>query len=91
METITGGHLLVRTLLAHGINRVYSIPGAPLFPFYEGCLDEELEVIVGLHKEALVHTSEGWSRTTGKPSFVLLAPGPGYSIGIPGIATAHAE
>jgi len=91
METITGGHLLVRTLLAHGINRVYSIPGAPLFPFYEGCLDEGLEVIVGRHEEALVHTAEGWSRTSGKPSFVLLAPGPGHSNGIPAIATAHAE
>src|SRR5947209_11239129 len=91
MDTITGGHLLVRAIKAQGIDRVYSIPGAPLFPFYEGCLDEKIEIIVGRHEEALVHTAEGWSRTTGKPSVVLLSPGPGHANGVPAIATAHAE
>ena len=74
MDRITGGHLLVRALKARGINRVYSIPGAPLFPFYEGCLEEGMEIIVGRHEEAVVHTAEGWSRATGEPSVVLLAP-----------------
>jgi acetolactate synthase-1/2/3 large subunit len=91
LDKITGGHLLVRALKAYGIDRVYSLPGAPLFPFYEGCLEEGIEIIVGRHEEALVHIAEGWSRTTGKPSFVLLAPGPGHANGVPAIATAHAE
>jgi len=91
VDKITGGHLLVRALKSRGINRVYSLPGAPLFPFYEGCLEEGIEIIVGRHEEALVHTAEGWSRTSGKPSVVLLAPGPGHANGVPAIATAYAE
>jgi acetolactate synthase I/II/III large subunit len=91
LDKITGGHLLVRALKARGINRVYSIPGAPLFPFYEGSLEEGIEIIVGRHEEAVVHTAEGWSRATGEPSVVLLAPGPGHANGVPAIATAYAE
>lgn len=88
---ITGGHLLVRALKRHGVKHVYSLPGAPLFPFYEACLNEKIEIIVGRHEEAIVHMAEGWSRTTGKPSVVLLSPGPGHANGVPGIATAYAE
>jgi acetolactate synthase-1/2/3 large subunit len=91
VNKITGGHLLVRALKAHGVNRVYSLPGAPLFPVYEGCLDEEIEIIVGRHEESLVYIAEGWSRTTGEPPVVLLAPGPGHANGVPAIATAYAE
>jgi acetolactate synthase-1/2/3 large subunit len=90
-EKMTGGLLLVRSLISQGVGRVYSLPGAPLFPFYEACLDEGVEVVVGRHEEALVHTAEGWSRATGEPSVVLLAPGPGHANGVPAIATAHAE
>lgn len=91
MDRITGGHLLVRELKTRGIDRVYTLPGAPLFPFYEACLEEGLEIIVGRHEEAIVHTADGWSRTTGKPSVALLAPGPGHANGVPAIATAFAE
>jgi acetolactate synthase-1/2/3 large subunit len=78
-------------LKAWGVDRIFSIPGAPLFPVYNACLDERVEVIVGRHEEALVHTAEGWSRATGEPSLVLVAPGPGHANAVPGIATAHAE
>jgi acetolactate synthase-1/2/3 large subunit len=88
---VTGARLLVRALKAHGIHRIFSIPGAPLFPVYEACLDESVEVISGRHEGSLVHTAEGLSRASGKPSVVVLAPGPGLSNGVPGIAVAHAE
>jgi thiamine pyrophosphate-dependent acetolactate synthase large subunit-like protein len=91
MDKVTGGCLLIRALKAHGIDRIYSIPGAPLFPVYEACLNEGVEVIVGRHEAAVVHTAEGWSRATGEPSVVLVAPGPGLSNAVPGIAIAHAE
>jgi acetolactate synthase-1/2/3 large subunit len=91
LDKITGGHLLVQALKARGTRRVYTLPGAPLFPFYEGCLEEGIDITVGRHEAAVVHTAEGWSRTTGEPSVVLLAPGPGHANGVPAIATAHAE
>src|ERR1035441_4634135 len=91
MEQITGGLLLIRALKAHGIDRLFTIPGAPLFPFYEACLDEGVEVVVGRHESGLVHMAEGWSRATGNPSVVLVAPGPGHSNAMPGLSIAFAE
>jgi len=81
----------VRALKSHGINRLFTLPGAPLFPVYEACLNEGVEILVGRHEASLVHMAEGWSRATGKPSVFLAAPGPGHSNAVPGISIAYAE
>jgi acetolactate synthase-1/2/3 large subunit len=91
MEKITGGLLLIRALKAHGVRRLFTLPGAPLFPVYEACLDEGVEVVTGRHESALIHTAEGWSRATGKPSVVLVSPGPGLANSVAGISIAFAE
>ncbi len=91
MEKITGGQLLIQTLKAHGIRRLFTLPGAPLFPVYEACLNEGVEVFVGRHESSLIHTAEGWSRATGNPSVVLVSPGPGLANSVAGISIAFAE
>jgi acetolactate synthase-1/2/3 large subunit len=91
MQKITGGQLLVQALKAHGIRRLFTIPGAPLFPAYEACLDEGVEVLTGRHESALIHMAEGWSRATGEPSVVLVSPGPGLANSVAGISIAFAE
>ena len=91
MESITGGLLLIRALKAHGVTCLYTLPGAPLFPVYEACLDEGVEVITGRHESALIHMAEGWSRATGNPSVVLVSPGPGLANSVAGISIAFAE
>jgi acetolactate synthase-1/2/3 large subunit len=90
-EKITGGLLLIRALKAHGIRRLFTIPGAPLFPVYEACLNEGVEVVTGRHESALIHMAEGWSRATGNQSVVLVSPGPGLANSVAGIAIAFAE
>jgi len=91
MEKITGGQLLIRALKAHGIQRLFTLPGAPLFPVYEACLNEGVEVFTARHESGLIHIAEGWSRATGKPSVVLVSPGPGLANSVPGISIAFAE
>ncbi|HEY1257320.1 MAG TPA: thiamine pyrophosphate-binding protein [Terracidiphilus sp.] len=91
MEKITGGLLLIRELKARGVRRLFTLPGAPLFPVYEACLDEGIEVITGRHEAGLIHMAEGWSRATGKPSVVLVSPGPGLANSVAGISIAFAE
>jgi acetolactate synthase-1/2/3 large subunit len=91
MEKITGGLLLIRALKAQGVRRLFTLPGAPLFPVYEACLDEGIEVITGRHESALIHIAEGWSRATGKTSVVLVSPGPGLANSVAGLSIAHAE
>ena len=91
MEKITGGQLLIRALKAHGIHRLFTLPGAPLFPVYEACLNEGVEVFTARHESGLIHIAEGWSRATGNPSVVLVSPGPGLANSVPGISIAFAE
>ncbi|MGA3081579.1 MAG: thiamine pyrophosphate-binding protein [Terracidiphilus sp.] len=91
MSTMTGSRLLIRTLKAHGLRRLFTLPGAPLFPVYEACLDEGVEVLTGRHETNLVHMAEGWSRSTGEPSVVLVSPGPGLATAVAAISVAYAE
>ena len=91
MEKITGGHLLIQALKAHGIRRLFTLPGAPLFPVYEACLNEGIEVFTARHESGLIHIAEGWSRATGNPSVVLVSPGPGLANSVPGTSIAFAE
>src|ERR1035441_9003333 len=83
MEKLTGGMLLIRALKAHGIRRLFTIPGAPLFPVYEACLNEGVEVFVARHESGLIHIAEGWSRATASPSAVLVSPGPRLANDVP--------
>lgn len=91
MPKITGGHLLVRSLRAHGVTRIFTLPGAGIFPVYEACRTEGIDVVGGRHEAAVVQTAEGWARVSGRPGVAILAEGPGHANGIPGMATAFAE
>ncbi len=91
MANVTGGRLLVRSLRAHGVTRIFTLPGAGIFPVYEACRAEGIDIVGGRHEAAVVQTAEGWARVSGRPGVAILAEGPGHANGIPGVATAYAE
>jgi acetolactate synthase I/II/III large subunit len=68
METISGGHLVVRALKAEGAVAISSI-------FI--CLDEGIRVIDVRHEQAAAHAADAWTRVTGKPGVAVVTAGPG--------------
>jgi thiamine pyrophosphate-dependent acetolactate synthase large subunit-like protein len=91
MGQTSGGEILVRALRRHGARKVFSLPGAELFPVYDECLSPGPEPITGRHEGAVVQSAEGWARATGEVGVALLVVGPGHANGVAGFATASAE
>ena len=91
MAKVTGGEVLVRALKSQGVTRIFSLPGAGIFPVYDACLDHGIEVTAGRHEGAVVHAAEGWARVAAQPAVAILPEGPGHANGVAGVATAYAE
>jgi acetolactate synthase-1/2/3 large subunit len=77
---MTTAEALVQSLIAHGIDTVYGIPGMhndPLFDALYGA-GNQVRVIHPRHEQATAYMALGASLVTGKPQVYSVVPGPGF-------------
>jgi acetolactate synthase-1/2/3 large subunit len=86
---ISGGQLAVDALIEKGVNKVFSLSGGHIFPFYECSEGSCLEIFATRHEQAAVFMAEAWGRMTRKPGVALVTAGPGFSNSISAIANAQ--
>ena len=83
---------LVEALAELGTDTIFGYPGASVLSIYnELSLNENIKHILVRHEQAAVHAAEGYARVSGKPGFVVVTSGPGFTNTITGIANAHAD
>ncbi|MBI2940730.1 MAG: thiamine pyrophosphate-binding protein [Chloroflexi bacterium] len=87
---ITGGEVLVRALVAHGVQNIFTLSGNHLLSIYDAALDHGLRLIDTRHEGAAAHMADAWARVTGQPGVCLVTAGPGHTNALTGIATAYA-
>lgn len=91
-ETTSGAHLLLDTLLAHGVRVVFGLPGGTVMPLYDALGDRpSLEVVTCRHETAAMFAAMGHGRATGRPALVLVTSGPGLTNALTGLAAAACE
>ncbi len=76
---LTTAEATVETLLAHGIDTVFVLPGLhndPLFDAFYGARDR-LRVVHTRHEQAAGYMALGAALATGKPQAMAVVPGPG--------------
>jgi len=76
---MTTAEASVETLLAHGIDTVYGLPGLhndPLFDAFHGARDR-LRVLHTRHEQAAGYMALGAALATGKPQAFAVVTGPG--------------
>jgi benzoylformate decarboxylase len=67
----TGRHALLEMLIAHGMEYVFGNPGTTELPLMDGLQDyPQLKYVLALQEASAVAIADGYSRATGKPSFV---------------------
>lgn len=92
-RTTTGGDLLVGSLIAQGVHRVFGIPGIQL----DGATDalyrrsEEIDFICARNEQATTYMADGYARSTGEVGVAMVVPGPGVLNALAGLATAYAN
>lgn len=76
-ETISGGEAIVRALRANGIDAMFGVPGAQIYPLFDGLLKTGLPVYVPRHEQSAGYMAMGYAKSTGRTAACCAVPGPG--------------
>jgi acetolactate synthase-1/2/3 large subunit len=87
---MTGGQILIRELIARGVDTVFCVPGesylAALDAIYEA--GEAIKLVVCRHEAGAANMAEAWGKLTGRPGICFVTRGPGACHASIGIHTA---
>lgn len=87
---ITGAELFVKALKEEKVDTLFAYPGGQAIDLFNALYgDEDIDVILPRHEQALVHAADGYARSTGKVGVCLVTSGPGATNLVTGIATAN--
>jgi len=85
-----GADVVVRTLVAAGVKRVFALSGNHVMSLFDAALDAKLEIVHVRHEAAAVHMADAWGRLTGEPGIALVTGGPGHANAVGALYTALA-
>ena len=87
---ISGIDLFIELLKSEGVDKLFAYPGGQVIPTFDGLYKQnDIEIILPRHEQALVHEADGYARATGKVGVCLVTSGPGATNTVTGIATAN--
>lgn len=90
---MTGGEAIVRSLLAHGVDTVFGIPGVQTYGLYDAlaaaAADGSVTVIGARHEQTCGYMAFGYARSTGRPGVFTVVPGPGVLNAGAALCTAY--
>ncbi|MBC2934046.1 acetolactate synthase [Nocardioides sp. zg-1228] len=98
MTEITGhsGELAVHVARAHGVQTMFTLSGAHVFPMYDGVVrinkdgqDPPMRLIDVRHEQTAAFAAEATGKLTRVPGLAVLTAGPGVTNGISAIAQAQ--
>lgn len=85
-----GTNLLIEALRKEGVDIIFGYPGSYVIDIFDEIYkQDDIELILPRHEQALVHEADGYARATGKVGVCLVTSGPGATNMITGIATAN--
>lgn len=79
MASMTTGQAIVASLLRHGVDTVFGIPGAHTYDLMDALhgAGERLRFITTQHEQAAAYLAFGYAKSSGKPGVFTVVPGPG--------------
>ncbi len=90
---MTGGELVVRTLLEQGVQTVFGIPGALNAHLYDALArcGGDLRHVLVRHELGAAWMADGYARASGEAGVALTVPGPGATHAASGVAGAYTD
>ena len=88
---MTGGMAIVEALIANGVDTVFGLPGAQLYPLFDALQhrSDRIRTVGARHEQACGYMAFGYARSTGRPGVFAVVPGPGMLNTCAAICTAH--
>ena len=75
---ITGGEAIVRAVEANGVDTVFGLPGAQIYPLFDALKrSSTIRTIISRHEQGAGYMAMGYAKATGRPGVFSVVPGPG--------------
>jgi acetolactate synthase-1/2/3 large subunit len=87
---MTGGEAIVDSLLRHGIDTVFGLPGVQTYGLFDAFAraSNRLRLINARHEQTTAYMALGYACATGRPAAYSVVPGPGVLNTAAALATA---
>ncbi len=91
MEQTSCSEVIVRSLIEHGIDAIFGIPGAQTYDFFDALYQyrDQISLYVSRHEQGAAYAAYGYAKSTGKPAAYCVVPGPGVLNTTAALCTAH--
>src|SRR5689334_936161 len=85
------GEHAVAVARAHGVETMFTLSGAHVFPMYDGAVkaDPPLRLVDVRHEQTAAFAAEATGKLTRKPGLAVLTAGPGVTNGVSAVAQAQ--
>jgi acetolactate synthase-1/2/3 large subunit len=74
----TTADVIVATLIAHGTDTVFGLPGVQTYPLYDALGRAGIKTITVRHEQTAAYMAFGYAQATGKTGVYSVVPGPGF-------------
>jgi len=90
VEAHAGQHA-VAVARAHGVDAMFTLSGAHVFPMYDGAVtaDPPMKILDVRHEQTAAFAAEATGKLTRKPGLAVLTAGPGVTNGVSAVAQAQ--
>src|SRR5277367_4261721 len=91
MSVMTTGEGIAASLIAHGVDTVFGIPGAHMYDFNDALAREReaLRFITTRHEQGAGYMAYGYAKSTGRVGAYTVVPGPGVLNSAAALCTAY--
>jgi len=90
MENMTGGEAMLRAAVANGIDTVFGLPGAQVYPLFDALhRSPDVNAIISRHEQGAAYMAYGYAAATGRPGAFAVVPGPGILNASAALCTAQ--
>ncbi|MDA5192695.1 thiamine pyrophosphate-dependent enzyme [Govanella unica] len=92
MTRMSGAMAILQSLMGHGVDTIFGLPGGQLDHFFDAMYKEgdKVRFIGTRHEQGAAYMAFGYARSTGRPSVYTVVPGPGLLNTTAAICTAYA-
>ncbi|HET8718559.1 MAG TPA: acetolactate synthase [Nocardioidaceae bacterium] len=86
-----GGEHAVAVAASHGVDTLFTLSGAHVFPMYDGAVNATppMRIVDVRHEQTAVFAAEALGKLTRTPGLAVLTAGPGVTNGVSAIAQAR--
>jgi acetolactate synthase-1/2/3 large subunit len=74
---MSGGDAIIRAAVANGMQTIFGLPGAQIYPLFDALHRSGTQLIVPRHEQAAAYMAMGYAKSTGTTGVFTVVPGPG--------------